>query len=627
MAQKRISHTCFLLSILISSLFYYNFSTNNYAFFADSLGYYSYLPSTFIYHNFHKFDSLPSNKGIPQHIVNYMEDYNKNCIKSPKGYFVNQYTYGVAWMELPFFLIAHTYEKANGLQANGYSDSYNWAIKIGNFIYALLGLWFIFLIIQKISTTDIAIITASLLLVGTNLFWFTFEQPGMAHVPIFFLYALFIWCSLKLFENAKLKYFVLAAFCGGIIVVSRPTDAVLLIFPLVYKIYDWESLKEKIIFLKNNYLKIVLAFLVFCIPIVPQLLFWKKYAGSFLYYSYTTQTFAWNFDHILGGLFGVKNGLLAYSPIMFFALLGLLFFKKSKVYLLSISSVFILYVLIIYSWWCYTYINGFGSRPMIHIYPLLAIPFSFLITYIFQQKKWIQMLAFSIFAFCVYYNVSLSIHQSKRNLSSESSTWHYNLSLLFKQNIDYYDLLKLDLDCSQPDTKEVGNKKIVGKMNFEDSTGSKYLKDTLTNLTQVMKIKSDEEYSPNLKVTYQNTVNKKIKWIQCSGDFYVDSKSPSDYSNSLMVFDVQRDNKSMLWTGVNINNKIGYLDSLGKSAYQAAPFKGINRKWGKIQYYLKLPKDIQNGDVLTLGIWNMGYMNLLVDNLELNYCYENDSEN
>ena len=75
---------------------------------------------------------------------------------------------------------------------------------------------------------------------------------------------------------------------------------------------------------------------------------------------------------IIKGLLGAKNGWFMYTPLMLIACLA--FFVKGMAK--DIRIVFFLlvpvYIYIVYAWFNYYYINGFGSRPMIHLYPLLA---------------------------------------------------------------------------------------------------------------------------------------------------------------------------------------------------------------------------------------------------------------
>ena len=99
-----------IVAIVVSISFYAKYGHKSYPFYGDSLGYYLYLPSTLIHHNLKNIESLPTDKGIDPSIFFYSSNIPNLNPKSPTGFYVNQYWYGVALMELPFFAVAHTYE-------------------------------------------------------------------------------------------------------------------------------------------------------------------------------------------------------------------------------------------------------------------------------------------------------------------------------------------------------------------------------------------------------------------------------------------------------------------------------------------------------------------------------------
>ncbi|WP_336518634.1 hypothetical protein, partial [Pollutibacter soli] len=160
-----------------------------------------------------------------------------------------------------------------------------------------------------------------------------------------------------------------------------------LLVPALYGVYSKETLIQRLAFLRTHLRKVLGAAAVFILPIIPQLLYWKMMTGSYLFYSYGGQSFNWNDPKILEGLFYYSNGWLPYSPIMVFSLAGFFLYRYIKQWFWCLGLLFPLYVYIIYSWYCYNYINGLGSRPMIHIYPLLAIPLAAFLLWVWNRKS------------------------------------------------------------------------------------------------------------------------------------------------------------------------------------------------------------------------------------------------
>jgi hypothetical protein len=204
-----IARALFVVSLTISAWFFMSFGKDSTPFYGDAMGYYLYLPSTFIYHNFDNLASLPADRNFDPGIREFIAAYKAEGILSPKGYVVDKYTYGVALLELPFFLIAHTYEHLTGGQANGYSSSYKWLIKIATIFYALLGLILIYRILSFFFSRDTSLISTLVIFLGTNLFWFTLYQSGMAHTQLFFLFALLIYTTIRLHLASKKVWFIL----------------------------------------------------------------------------------------------------------------------------------------------------------------------------------------------------------------------------------------------------------------------------------------------------------------------------------------------------------------------------------------------------------------------------------
>lgn len=113
---------------------------------------------------------------------------------------------------------------------------------------------------------------------------------------------------------------------------------------------------------------------------VPQFLYWHAITGKYIYYSYQEEGFFFTRPHVLEGLLGFRKGWLVYTPVMVFALAGIFFMQgKASMARTGVVTVLLLHVYITFSWWCWWYGGTFGQRPMIEIYPLLALPLCMLV--------------------------------------------------------------------------------------------------------------------------------------------------------------------------------------------------------------------------------------------------------
>jgi hypothetical protein len=119
----KILHTTLFAGIVaVSFIFFNQYANKKSVFYGDALGYYSYLPTFFIHHNVGTWEKLPSDSTIPANVVDYLHDIEYSFPRSPKEKVVIQYSYGVALLYAPFFLVAHLLDPAE--TPNGYTIIY-----------------------------------------------------------------------------------------------------------------------------------------------------------------------------------------------------------------------------------------------------------------------------------------------------------------------------------------------------------------------------------------------------------------------------------------------------------------------------------------------------------------------
>ena len=185
---------------------------------ADKAGYYVYLPSFFIYN----FDG----KKLPKKI----DTFTGNGFVIEKNIVKTKYTYGVALLESPFFILAHGISTKLGFQNNGFSIIYHKMIDIAAVTYSFFGLIFLYLFLIRYVTKSIATITVACVYLGTNLFYYSIFETGMSHVYSFFLFTCFFFLQHYILKpTSGFIYSVLFGCVVGLIIVVRPINV--LIFP------------------------------------------------------------------------------------------------------------------------------------------------------------------------------------------------------------------------------------------------------------------------------------------------------------------------------------------------------------------------------------------------------------
>jgi len=602
-----------VFAFLFGVWFCFSFGRQEKTFIGDAMGYYMYLPATLIFHDLDSLDKLPSGYHLPKEIEANIGYLPNVAPRSEKGYIMDKYTYGVAALELPFFAVAHGYEKINGREANGYSRAYSLAVKCSSLFYCLVGLFILYLVLRFYFSSALSLAGITFIFIGTNLLWFGFYQAGMAHVPLFFLYALLLYLTIRVHRTPRMWLFAALGFTAGFITVIRPVDVICLLIPLLFNVYDRASVAQKVAFIRRNFGGVMIMAVVFVIPLIPQILYWKQFTGHYLYYSYQGEVFHWLHPKIIEGLFYAHNGWLMYTPLMLLAIAGLFFYKRFRNIALPIVVILPVYVYIIYSWYCYNYINGFGSRPMLHMYPLLAIPFTALLQRLADatllRKTAVLLLAF----FFVSVNISFSLLQAKGILLSEESSLIYNWHMLYKLKADYADLMLSDVQELQPDESKLAKVATLGCNNFEDSMSASYVADTSHKSRFVYRMVADEEYGQwEIVVPFDRKTMHRGDWLKCSGDFMC-TESPS-YEKHLFVLETLHDGNITHWYGCKVDTKIGLADGkAGPDQFILDRFQ-LNT-WSHVYFYARIHHGMQNGDVVRLKMWNTGRHEMYMDNI------------
>ncbi len=414
---KGIHYLVFILSFLCVMMIAFDRIKGNprAVIWSDCEGYYSYLPGLFILKDFHK---LP-----PGSMLFYSND---------KGEFVNKYSCGVAYFELPFFGMGYLISKWKGGDPSDYfSPIYSKAIAFGGILFAFLGILFLYksLIRGEMKSENVAFWSILSVFLGTNLFHYTTKEMGMSHVYSFFLFAALLFYVPKYLKRSHLINSVVMGGIMGWILLIRPTNVVVFLLVLLYNVYTLSSFSERIKFFIKNYRSVLIIMLVAMIMLIPQLLYWKEMTGHWIYYSYMEEGFKyWNKPKIMAVLFDVQNGLLLYSPLVALMLFGIVYGLKIKKYHCpAMLLIFALATYIFASWWAWWFGGAFGHRGYVEYYAILAIPLAGLIDKIFSSPKRFVRLSFQcLLILLMIYSVRLSYLYTSIGGPWDGPDWRWN---------------------------------------------------------------------------------------------------------------------------------------------------------------------------------------------------------
>jgi hypothetical protein len=412
-----------------------NFDKGNFPFEHDVDQYYSYLPAAFIHHDLSF--SYPNS---------YWTTKLENGKSIPKG------TLGMAVMYSPFFFIGHLVAKNGEYKTDGYSLPYKWSIHIGSILFSLLGLWFCRKNLLYFFNEYVTATTLLCIYLGTNLFYYTYGLGEMPHAYLFFVFSLFIYFVLKWRETKKFKHFLVFSFLAGFATLIRPTECVILLFPVLLGVKNFTDLKDRILVFLSYRFKLIFAVVLFILPFFVQMLYWKTYSGNWLFFSYGEERFFFADPQIINFLFSFRKGWLIYTPIMLFAVIGIYLSRKrlSELFLFN-ALYFSLNIYLLSCWWDWAFGGSFGCRPLIQHYAFFAFSFAAFIDWYFNAFKTKKILSISmniLLFMIIYFFINLNYKQSwlykYALISSNGMTKETYFYILTKENYTAKDSIEFN---------------------------------------------------------------------------------------------------------------------------------------------------------------------------------------
>jgi hypothetical protein len=309
--------------------------------------------------------------------------------ETPIHTYVPKGTMGLSLLYLPWFLLADCIAHLFDYNPDGYSSPYAWCIHLGSILYVIIGFWYLRKTLLIYFSEWITTFTLFSILFATNLFFYTYRETEMPHSYLFFLFSIFFFNVVNWYHHKKIKYLYYFSFIAGFVALIRPTDVLILIIPFLWEVSNFKELKNRLSLFISLKWKLLLAVFLFIIPFLPQLVFWKIYAGQFLFFSYGgNEGFFFLDPEIFNVLFSWRKGWFVYSPIMILSVVGLFFmFKNWKPMFWPITIYMILNLYIISCWWDWGFGGGFGMRALVQSYAFMAFPFAFLLKSIVDIGK------------------------------------------------------------------------------------------------------------------------------------------------------------------------------------------------------------------------------------------------
>ncbi len=572
----------------------------------DTFGYYLYLPATFIYQD--------PGLNDPSFIQEALEKYKGSTTfyqasPGPHGGLIIKYSSGLAMVFLPGFALAHLVASSTSFAADGFSLPYQYSVFITSLLFTFLGLFFIRKVLLKFFSDRFSAILMVLLVAGTNLFY-TSVNHTLVHNYLFALYALLLWLVIRWHETPTTRLSVWLGLCIGLMVAIRPTEAIAIIIPLFWGVYNRATFVEKFRLIRAHFKKILLAAVCLVLPVLPQLIYWKIFTGSFLYYSYDNPgegldlltPYTWDV------LFSFRKGWLIYTPMMALAIYGfknLYEHRRDIFYPLLIFAVLNLYL--VSSWTTWWYAGSFGHRAMVQSYAIMVLPLGFFFIGLKSLKPFWRKSLWVLAGFFVVLNLFQTWQYFNGIIHPDSMTKAYYQAVFGRVTPPTEEIESLllvprslggDDELKNPDDYYLYR---TYEMNFEGSLLSVSGDSLKTDTREVVILTPENPFTPALEIPFNRLAMADHAFLKVRGTVFVDG------------IDVAENPFSMV---ITFDHKGGNYKYRGKD-YEHYPHEIIPLSWNVLERLYLTPEPRSKTDQVRIYFWLRGQGQLPVEKLEV----------
>ncbi|MDB9932615.1 MAG: hypothetical protein P8N07_01465 [Flavobacteriales bacterium] len=598
--MKNISISLSTLALVLSILFVVGYRSANVSEKEtswDVLGYYLPLPATFIYE-----DALLENptwiKDINEEkqLTGTLYQISTNDEGEPIYFFL----LGMAILYLPFFLIGHGAAYITGFPPDGFSLPYQYAMVFGAMVYTIIGLIYLRKILNHYLPDKITAAVILIVVFATN-YSHHLTLKNLETVNVLFMFVcLIIWNTIRWHQDFKIKNLIAIGSFITLMAMVKPSEIMIVFVPLLWGVFSKKTFYEKLNIIKQYRVQFVVAIVCCLLLALPQMTYWFVRTGHLFYDSYKNPGVGLDVfsPYLIQSLFSYKKGWLIYTPVMILAVVGLFhLWINLKTERLALLVYFLIAFYIIISWTEWWYGAGFSNRPLITVYPILAIAMGFLLLKISKSKFWIKT-SVVVFVFVAMFFNQFQWWQLRAGiLEPYRTTKEYYWASFLATSVTQEDKEKLslyrDFDGNQT-FNDIENYELIKtvSLDFEDSNEENVKTDSTNN--KFAKLSPEIEYSKTIEIPYRELTSKDHLWVRVSVDCKLqreDSKKP------VVVISMERKNGAYGYTGKEI--------------------KEASVTWSNFQFDYLTPPIREGKDKLKVFVWNMEKSNFDMDNLKI----------
>jgi hypothetical protein len=573
----------------------------------DVFGYYLYLPAHFIYHDLRLHDLTWVNA-----IVDKYDSTGTlyQLYQAPGGNWIIKESIGLAILNAPAFFAAHAYSLAFGYDPNGFSLPYQYAFAISGLIFACIGIFMLRKILLEYFDERTTTLVLLIIVIGTNHFQLTAFDGMLSHNYVFTMYTFLVWYTIRWHKEPRASYAAKLGLSMGLAILCRPSEMVCILIPLFWGIYNWKTLVQKWNKISLNWKHFfVLVFMMFLAGL-PQLLYWKYLTGQWVYYTYNNPGEGFDFfkPYIHLVLFSFRKGWLVYTPVMAFALAGiLLLFKKQKPLVLPVIIYFLINLWVVGSWTAWWYGGGsYSQRGLLSSYVILAIPLGYMIESIRKRYNPLRTIAFSILFLLIILNIFQTWQWAHGIIDKTRMTKAYYLAVFGKTKVTEEDRQLLMVDHMKDEIIPAGTPGLRYRQFYSldydspSKTKGMPISDTCYSINHSYRVTPDKPYVAGVDLAYKDITRKEYFWIQVSVQVF--PLLPFEEPSGSLVVSFEHDGQPYKYKAVSINDK---------------QFGLQYEQWNRVGFDFLTPEIRSNKDRLKVYFWLQGKTPMLIDDFRI----------
>jgi len=346
----------------------------------DGVGYYALARAPLIEHSFDfSHDYQSANTGFRENRID--ENGRPRAIfRTVTGHLDNHFAIGPALLWSPFLFLAHlgvllARALGSSIAADGFSAPYRVAMAFATCLYGFLGLLLSFRLARKYVADRWALLATITIWWATSLPVYMYFNPSWSHAHSAFVVALFLWYWHETRPARTTRQWLLLALSAGLMLNVYYANAMLLAIPAAEAFQQYRGAIRRdpasptIGGLFSSHLLFAAVMLACLLPtfLTRMIIYGSPFASGYI----PLRDWLWDSPAFLQVLFSSNHGLLAWTPVVLLAFVGLLIFarREPSIGVPLLFAVLSLYAFIsLYPDWAG--ISSFGNRFFVSLTPL-----------------------------------------------------------------------------------------------------------------------------------------------------------------------------------------------------------------------------------------------------------------